>query len=188
MNKGRQIFKSFFRTTCSAKLFAFLLATVLYCGMVLDIQAANFGIGSKVPISQNMEVSVGQSSLIKLTAKPERVALSNPGIAHVVMISPDEMEIIGRNPGRTNLYIWYPPSENAKAGTPSKVIGTEISVGLPAPPYITNTKTMEIIQGNTTSELIYLGNPSEKIRNSRPARSSGPSTDMPEPCLSPGCI
>ncbi|MDX1919196.1 MAG: pilus assembly protein N-terminal domain-containing protein [Candidatus Caenarcaniphilales bacterium] len=164
----------------------FLLALTLLLPMQ-EVNAANFGLGAKVPISQNLEVSVGQSTLIKLPSKPERIALSNPGIAYVLMITPDEVEIIGRNPGRTNLYVWFPPAENAKVGTPSKIIGTEISVGLPKPPYITSTPTMEILNGEF-SELIYLGNPSEKIRNSRPARVSGPSTDMPEPCLSPGCI
>jgi Pilus formation protein N terminal region len=144
-------------------------------------------IGTTVPISTNLEVSVGQSTLIKLRQKPERIALSNPGIAYVLMITPEQVEVIGRNPGRTNLYIWYPPKDNDKPGTQSTVHGAEISVGLPKAPYITNTPTMEILNGDF-SELIYLANPSEKIRNSKPARTSGPSTDMPEPCLSPGCI
>jgi hypothetical protein len=134
-----------------------------------------------------MEVSIGQSTLIKLKQKPERISLSNPGIAYVMMITPDQLQVIGRNAGRTNLYVWFPPSDDAKPGTPSKIVGTEISVGLPKPPYITSTPTMEILNGEF-SELIYLGNPSERIRNSRPARVSGPSTDMPEPCLAPGCI
>ncbi|MDJ0625040.1 MAG: pilus assembly protein N-terminal domain-containing protein [Candidatus Caenarcaniphilales bacterium] len=149
--------------------------------------AQSFGIGATVPVTQRMEVNVGQSTLIKLPSKPERVALSNPGIAYVLMITPNQVEIIGRNPGRTNLYVWFPAEENSKPGTPSKVIGSEVVVGLPKPPYLTSTPTMEVLNGDF-SELIYLGNPSEKIGNSSYARVSGPSTDMPEPCLSPGCI
>lgn len=164
----------------------FILATSII-GLSCGLPTLSNGIGTTVPISSAMEVSIGQSTLIKLKQKPERISLSNPGIAYVMMITPDQLQVIGRNAGRTNLYVWFPPSDDAKPGTPSKIVGTEISVGLPKPPYITSTPTMEILNGEF-SELIYLGNPSERIRNSRPARVSGPSTDMPEPCLAPGCI
>jgi hypothetical protein len=170
-------------------LLSFLLPLTIFTSTCYSQSsvASSFGIGAKVPVSQNLEVRVGMASLIKLPQKPERMAVSNPGIVYVKMITPDEVQIIGRNPGRTNLYVWFPPAENAKAGTPSKIIGTEISVGLPAPPYLPNN-TLEVINGDAGTELLYMGNPSERIRNSRPARTSGPSTDMPEPCLSPGCI
>ncbi len=152
-----------------------------------NINVFSNALGSSVPISQNLEVSVGLSQVIRLKDKPERIVLSNPGIAYVLILAPDQIEIIGRNPGRTNLYLWFPPTEGSKLGTPSRVVGTEISVGLPKPPYITSTPTMEILNGEH-SELIYMGNPAERIRNSKPGRTSGPATDMPEPCLSPGCI
>jgi Flp pilus assembly secretin CpaC len=162
----------------------FLLAAFF---LTFNIPSNAESLGSKVPVTNSMEVSVGQSTIIKLKKQPERIALSNPGIAYVLMLTPDQVEIIGRNPGRTNLYVWFPPTEGSKTGTPSRVVGTEISVGLPKPPYITSTPTMEVLNGEF-SELIYLGNPSERIRNSVPGRTSGPATDMPEPCLSPGCI
>jgi Flp pilus assembly secretin CpaC len=164
----------------------FAFAALVLCLPSLKVSSSG-GLGSTVPVSQRMEVSVGQSTLIKLNGKPERIALSNPGIAYVLMITPDQVEIIGRNPGRTNLYVWFPPAEKSKPNTPSKIIGTEISVGLPKAPYITQTPTMEILSGEH-SELIYLANPAEKIKNNRPGRTSGPISDMPEPCLSPGCI
>lgn len=168
--------------SCLLKIFfSFLVLSSINAGVFAN------ALGSQVPISQNLEVSVGLSQIIRLQNKPERIALSNPGIAYVLMLAPDQIEIIGRNPGRTNLYMWFPPPEGSKIGSPSKVVGAEISVGLPKPPYITSTPTMEILNGEH-SELIYLGNPAEKIRNSLPGRTSGPATDMPEPCLSPGCI
>ncbi len=178
MRVARQMYKNFLQTFTCISLTAVLIFSAPSLGS---------GIGNTVPVNNRMEVSVGQSTLIKLKEKPERIALSNPGIAYVLMITPDQMEIIGRNPGRTNLYVWFPAPDGSKPNTPSKIVGTEISVGLPKPPFITQTPTMEILNGEN-SELIYLGNPAERIRNSRPGRTSGPATDMPEPCLSPGCI
>lgn len=170
----------------SSKFLLLLLLVGFFASSNLHISKAE-SLGTRVPVTNSLEVSVGQSTIIRLKKQPERIALSNPGIAYVLMLTPDQVEIIGRNPGRTNLYVWFPPAEGAKSGTPSKVVGTEISVGLPKPPYITSQPTMEVLNGEH-SELIYLGNPSERIRNSIPGRTSGPATDMPEPCLSPGCI
>ncbi|HEY9886476.1 MAG TPA: pilus assembly protein N-terminal domain-containing protein [Vampirovibrionales bacterium] len=152
-----------------------------------NVKAANFGLGSEVAVKTRIEVPVGKSRIIRLPQKPERIALSNPGIAYVLMITPEEVQIIGRNPGSTNLFVWFPPSANAKSGTPSKIHGSEIVVGLPSPPHITSTPTIEMVSGEF-SELIYLGYPSEKVTNGFPANVSGPITDMPEPCLAPGCI
>jgi Pilus formation protein N terminal region len=172
----------------SYKLSSFIFGLSLFALASFNSPIAKSNaLGTSVPVSQNLEVSVGQSQIIRLREKPERIALSNPGIAYVLMITPDQVEIIGRNPGRTNLYMWFPPVDGAKPGTPSRIVGSEISVGLPRPPYITSTPTMEILNGEH-SELIYLGNPAERIRNGVPGRTSGPATDMPEPCLSPGCI
>ncbi|MDX1918328.1 MAG: pilus assembly protein N-terminal domain-containing protein [Candidatus Caenarcaniphilales bacterium] len=145
-------------------------------------------IGRALPVTNYLEVSVGQAKLLDLIDKPERISLSNPGIAYVLMPTPGQLQIIGRNPGRTNLFIWIPAKiENGKEVKAGKVIGAEISVGLPRPPMIRENPTMEILNGNH-ADMIYLGNPSEKIPNSKPGRVSGPATDMPEPCLSPGCI
>ena len=163
--------------------FMFLLSTVFLAPVKADIP----GIGVSIPLSSKMELSVGKSTIIKLKGKIERISLSNPGIAYIKLLTPNQIMLIGRNPGRTNLYVWFPPIENSKPGTPSEIIGTEVSVGLPPPPFITSTPTMEIVNGEY-SELIYLGNPAERINNASVGRTSGPATDMPESCLSPGCI
>lgn len=132
----------------------------------------------QVPITQNMELAVGKASIIRFDKPPIRVSLSNPGILYLLQISPTDWELIGRNPGTTNLFVWLEKD---------KVVGSEISVGLPVPPYLGKSKTMEIVNGGT-SELIYIGHPSERINNAIPGRTSGLITDMPEPCLVPGCI
>ncbi len=140
-------------------------------------------LGQEVPVSEKMQVSVGISKLIKLKERPERIALSNPAIAYVLMIAPDEMQIIGRNVGRTNLFFWMPGED----GKPSKVVGTEISVGLPPPAHITNVPSMEIFNGNS-ADMIIFGNPNDKLNNIKSRRISGPSNDLPETCLTPGCL
>ncbi len=133
---------------------------------------------STVPINQNVELNVGKASVMRFNKAPVRVALSNPGIVYLLQISPTEWEIIGRNVGKTNLFIWY---------TKDHVVGSQISVGLSTPPYLLNTPSMEVVNGNA-SDLLYLGNPSENLINISPGRTSGLTTDMPEPCLVPGCI
>jgi len=151
-----------------------LLTTI--CFVLLTTWQAT-GFSNTVSINQYMEVPVGESKIVRFEKEPTRMALSNPGIVHILQITPTEWEVIGRNPGRTNLYVWIDQN----------IIGSEIAVGLPTPPYLRNSRNMELVNGGN-SELIYLGHPSERIKNSLPGKTNGLVTDMPEPCLLPGCI
>lgn len=171
----------------SISFLAGLLSIGFLLMFLMPLSSGANSLGKTVPVTNTLLVPIGQSTLIKLKGKPERIALSNPGIAYVQMITPDQLQIIGRNRGRTNLYAWFP--QESKANEPKKpsiVIGTEISVELPKPP--SSGQGMEIIYGTESSDLVINGNNPEIIRNSRPGRVSGPASDMPEPCLSPGCI
>ena len=144
-------------------------------------------LGKTVALKEKFEITVGRSKLVQLKNKPKRMVLSNPGIAYVLMVSKNEVEIIGRNPGVTNLYIWLQEENNQKPKI--ELIGVEIAVSLPAPNYINSqqNQTMELFHGGK-ADLILLGHPQERIVNSSPARLSPLESDMPEPCLVPGCI
>ena len=162
-----------------------LIYILLFLGAIFSLASSSFTSGiyagieqSRVPITQSLELSIGKSSLLKFKEAPLRVAVSNPGIVYILQISPKEWELIGRSVGKTDVYVWKDKDT---------VTGTEILVGLPTPPYFRSSNTMEIVNGGT-SELIYIGNPSEKLNNNIPGRVSGFITDMPEPCLVPGCI
>lgn len=130
-----------------------------------------------VPIEHKFNIEVGKSKVLKFKKPPVRVAISNPAIVYLLQISPTEWELIGRYVGATNVYIWT---------TKNKVVGGEIAVGLSAPSYIANNGTLELVNGNT-SELLYLGHPSERIRMINSSQTGGLVTDMPEPCLLPTC-
>lgn len=130
-----------------------------------------------VPIEHRFNIEVGKSKVLQFKKPPVRVAISNPAIVYLLQISPTEWELIGRYAGSTNVYIWT---------TKDKVIGGEVAVGLSAPPYIAGNGTLELVNGNT-SELLYLGHPSERIDMINSSQTGGLVTDMPEPCLLPTC-
>ncbi|MBI5560339.1 MAG: pilus assembly protein N-terminal domain-containing protein [Deltaproteobacteria bacterium] len=65
------------------------------CALFHDAMAA-------VPV----EVSVGKGSVLTLKKKSERVSISDPAIADIIMISPAEVLINGKKVGTTSLIVW----------------------------------------------------------------------------------
>jgi hypothetical protein len=141
-------------------------------------------IGEVVEIQDQLELEVGKGTIYRLPKTPNKIVLSNPGIAYLKFLGPKEMEIIGRNVGRSYLYVWY---ENDGQEDEFQVIGNELVVGLPAPPYFGERPTIEVVNGSS-SQLLYIGSPREIYPGAVPGRLSGIETDMPEPCLVPGCL
>jgi|GEM_PF-2639314 len=169
------------------KFFSFLFVILICFNLHENPRAETSSLGKITNIKEKIELRIGKSKLIQLRKKPKRMVLSNPGVAYVLMVSKDEVEIIGRNPGITNLYVWLQPEDSKKEK--EELVGLEIAVSLPAPNYINSQaeQSVELFYGGD-SDLVLLGYPKEVISNSSPARLSPMESDMPEPCLSPGCI
>lgn len=131
-----------------------------------------------IPITSHFSIDIGHAKIIRFKKAPVRVAVSNPAIVHLLQISPTEWELIGSNAGVTNMYIWH------DAHT---IMGSEVVVNIGAPAYNYHQNAMELINGNA-SELIYIGHPSERITGTSRTTMSTLRSDMPEPCLVPGCL
>ncbi len=60
-------------------------------------------------ISQNtsqIELSLGKAQIVRLSAPASRVSISNPEVVGLVMLSPTEVELIGKAIGVANLLVW----------------------------------------------------------------------------------
>lgn len=53
-----------------------------------------------------LELIIGKSTLMRIASPVERIAVGNPGIADVSLISPMELYLLGKNYGSTNLVVW----------------------------------------------------------------------------------
>jgi Flp pilus assembly secretin CpaC len=54
----------------------------------------------------NIELTVGKAEVIYLSSPASRVAVSNPDVASAVVISPTQIQLIGKTVGVANLLIW----------------------------------------------------------------------------------
>jgi Flp pilus assembly secretin CpaC len=98
------------------KLTAVALSIALCCGLPLCqlVQAANNPIQNTVPtlkstISQNttqLELTLGKAQIIHLSIPASRVSISDPAVVSMVLISPTEVELIGKAIGVANLLVW----------------------------------------------------------------------------------
>ncbi len=57
-------------------------------------------------IGDAMELTVGKSTLIRMPSAVERISVGNPNIADITLISPQELYLLGKNYGSTNLVVW----------------------------------------------------------------------------------
>ncbi len=55
---------------------------------------------------KTLELSVGNSITIRSTRAIKRISIADPNIADFVMISPSEIYLTGKTPGKSNLTIW----------------------------------------------------------------------------------
>jgi pilus assembly protein CpaC len=53
-----------------------------------------------------VKLTVGKGTVLKLEKASKRVSLSNPDLAEITLISPQEILLSGKKPGSTNLIIW----------------------------------------------------------------------------------
>lgn len=53
-----------------------------------------------------LDVVIGRSNLVNLTASVSRVSLGNPAVADVTLTSPKQLYILGKSLGSTNVMLW----------------------------------------------------------------------------------
>ena len=56
--------------------------------------------------AQRLELGVGKSKVIDLTAPIKRASLANPEVADTVVLSPKQIYVTGKGYGSTNLTLW----------------------------------------------------------------------------------
>ena len=55
----------------------------------------------------SIEVVVNKSIVVRLPRKATKVAVTQPQIAEVVVVAPDQLLINGKSVGATSLVVWY---------------------------------------------------------------------------------
>jgi Flp pilus assembly secretin CpaC len=60
-----------------------------------------------VIVYPSIEVVVNKSIVVRLPRKATKVAVTQPRIAEVVVVAPDQVLINGRGVGATSLVVWY---------------------------------------------------------------------------------
>jgi pilus assembly protein CpaC len=62
--------------------------------------------GEASVVGPAMELSIGKSSLMRVSSPIERISVGNPNIADITLINSTQLYLIGKNYGSTNLLIW----------------------------------------------------------------------------------
>ncbi|ARO86321.1 type II and III secretion system protein [Nitrosospira lacus] len=70
-----------------------------------QVVAAKPAEGLLVGIS-SMNVTLGKSALLKMSAPVTRLSVGNPEVADVTLISPGEIYVLGKSIGTTNIILW----------------------------------------------------------------------------------
>lgn len=62
--------------------------------------------GDLAIVGPALELSIGKSSLMRMSSPIARISVGNPNIADISLINPTQLYLIGKNYGSTNLLIW----------------------------------------------------------------------------------
>lgn len=81
-----------------------LAATVLFLLSLAPLAPSVAAAPAREP--QSLRLSLGESQVIKLARPVKRVAVGHPGIADFILLSPQELYVLGKSPGSTNLVMW----------------------------------------------------------------------------------
>ena len=73
----------------------YCLPTIVYATLVVDTRE-----------HKKMELTVGSSITVRSTRAIKRISVGDPAIADFLMISPSEIYLTGKAPGKSNLTIW----------------------------------------------------------------------------------
>jgi pilus assembly protein CpaC len=56
--------------------------------------------------SQGLQLLLGESQVVQLAQPATRVAIGHPSVADYILLNPQELYVLGKTPGSTNLVIW----------------------------------------------------------------------------------
>lgn len=113
------------------------------CVLLTGISATAFG--------QSYEVAVNQSQILNIEGV-KRVAIANPAIADVIVVSDSELLLVGKTPGITSLQVWtdrVPNVYSIHVSGPEYYIGKQIKI---------EAKIVEIDRGKMKNLGIKWGN------------------------------
>ena len=113
------------------------------CILFVAIPATAFG--------QNYEVAVNQSQVLNIEGV-KRVAIANPAIADVLVVSDSELLLVGKAPGVTSLQVWTdrtPTVYSVSVSGPEYFIGKQVKI---------EAKIVEIDRGKIKNLGIKWGN------------------------------
>lgn len=89
---------------------ATLCVSIVLTGMTLSAHAAPpESTASKSVASQHtaMTISVGKSRIYKSREAATRISVADPTVADVMLLNPNELYILGRKTGATNIFVWH---------------------------------------------------------------------------------
>ena len=122
----------------------FIFGIVLcLCMLIVAIPANAFG--------QNYEVAVNQSQVLNIEGV-KRVAIANPAIADVLVVSNSEILLVGKAPGVTSMQVWtdkIPNVYSVHVSGPEYYVGKQIKI---------EAKIVEIDRGKIKNLGIKWGN------------------------------
>lgn len=61
---------------------------------------------STIEFAPQVGVTVGKSTLLKLPAPAARISVGNPAVADVILLNPNEVYLLGKTVGATNVILW----------------------------------------------------------------------------------
>ncbi len=95
--------KARIRTRSSASTGRLILAMGLLFLLVAALLATN---ASSAGDGNNLTVPLYKSTTVRLPQPAKRVSVGNPGVADIVILHSQELQIVGKSLGATNLVVW----------------------------------------------------------------------------------
>ena len=90
-----------------ASLAILIFASLFLAAGKLDAESVELGNAENVIVYPSIEVVVNKSIVIRLPKKATKVAVTQPQIAEVIVVEPDQLLINGKAVGTTSLVVWY---------------------------------------------------------------------------------
>ncbi len=91
-------------------LSALLSATLLFSSSVPPVMAAPASVPTTVQKNQAhtaLTISMGKSRIYKPREAATRISVADPAVADVMLLNPNELYILGKKTGATNIFIWH---------------------------------------------------------------------------------